>query len=121
MCTTWPTSTSRPGAGAATPHWSALARALTDAFGPDDVRARIAGTGFLVLAYGLEAAGRSAVVRRMEAQLDQPESLSLVGAQAALSFGWVSRPPGSPTSLEEHIARADRDMWEARSAAWNQH
>ena len=98
-----------------------LARALTDAFGPDDVRARIAGTGFLVLAYGLEATDRPQVVRRMEAQLDHPEALTLVGAQAALSFGWVSRPPGSETSLEDHIARADRDMWEARSTAWNEH
>jgi diguanylate cyclase (GGDEF)-like protein/PAS domain S-box-containing protein len=84
----------------------AVARALSDAFGPDDVVARIAGTVFLVLAYGLEA-------------LDQPDALTLVGAQAALSFGWVSRPPGSLTSLEEHIARADRDMWEARSASWS--
>ena len=65
---------------------------FTDAFGPDDARGRIAGTGFLVLAYGLEATERPQVVRRMEAQLDQPESLTLVGAKAALSFGWVSRP-----------------------------
>ncbi len=81
--------------------------------------ARIAATGFLVLAYGLEAAGRPAAVRRMEERLDHPESLSLVGAQVALSFGWVSRRPGSVTSLEEHIARADRDMWRKRSATPN--
>jgi diguanylate cyclase (GGDEF)-like protein/PAS domain S-box-containing protein len=97
-----------------------LAGALTHSFGPDDVVARIAATGFLVLAYGLEAADRSAAVRRMEARLDHPESLTLVGAQVALSFGWVSRRPGSPTSLEDHIARADRDMWRARSAAGNE-
>jgi diguanylate cyclase (GGDEF)-like protein/PAS domain S-box-containing protein len=95
-----------------------LARALTGAFGPDDVLARIAGTGFLVLAYALDAAARPQVVRRIEAQLDQPDTLSLVGAQAALSFGWVTRPPGSLTSLEDLIARADRDMFEAHSATW---
>jgi diguanylate cyclase (GGDEF)-like protein/PAS domain S-box-containing protein len=94
-----------------------LARALTEAFGPGDVVARIAATGFLVLASGLEASGRSAAVRRVEELLDHPESLSVVGAQVALSFGWVSRPPTSATSLEEHIARADRDMWQARTSA----
>jgi diguanylate cyclase (GGDEF)-like protein/PAS domain S-box-containing protein len=95
-----------------------LARALTGAFGPDDVLARIAGTGFLVLAYALDSATRPHVVRRVEAQLDQPDVLTLVGTQAALSFGWVTRPPGSETSLEHLIARADRDVWETRSAAW---
>jgi diguanylate cyclase (GGDEF)-like protein/PAS domain S-box-containing protein len=94
-----------------------LARALTQAFGPSDVVARVAATGFLVLASGLVATGRAAAVRRVEERLDQPESLTLVGAQVVLSFGWVSRTPGSPTSLEEHIARADRDMWQARTSA----
>jgi diguanylate cyclase (GGDEF)-like protein/PAS domain S-box-containing protein len=95
-----------------------LAGALAGAFGPDDVLARIAGTGFLVLAYALDSATRPRVVRRVEAQLDQPEVLTLVGTQAALSFGWVTRPPGSATSLERLIARADRDVWETRSATW---
>ena len=80
--------------------------------------ARIAGTGFLVLAYALDSATRPAVVRRVEARLDQPEVLTLVGTQAAVSFGWVTRPPGSATSLERLIARADRDVWETRSATW---
>jgi diguanylate cyclase (GGDEF)-like protein/PAS domain S-box-containing protein len=95
----------------------ALARALSVAFGPDDVLARIAGTGFLVLAYALDSATRPQVVRRVEAQLDEPGVLTL-GTQAALSFGWVTRPPGSATSLEHLMARADRDVWERRSAAW---
>jgi diguanylate cyclase (GGDEF)-like protein/PAS domain S-box-containing protein len=95
-----------------------LARALSATFGPDDVLARIAGTGFLVLAYALDSATRPQVVRRVEAQLDRPDVLTLVGTQAALSFGWVTRPPGSETSLEHLITRADRDVWEQRSATW---
>jgi diguanylate cyclase (GGDEF)-like protein/PAS domain S-box-containing protein len=95
-----------------------LAGALSGAFGPDDVVARIAGTGFLVLAYALDSTTRPQVVRRVEARLDQPDVLTLVGTQAALSFGWVTRPPGSGTSLEHLIARADRDVWETRSATW---
>ena len=91
-----------------------LARALSEAFGPDDVLARIAGTRFLVLAYDLDAGARSEAMRQIEAQLDRPHSLRLVGAQAALSFGWVSRRPGSDISLEDHIARADRAGREAR-------
>jgi diguanylate cyclase (GGDEF)-like protein/PAS domain S-box-containing protein len=96
----------------------ALARALSGAFEPDDVLARIAGTGFLVLAYALDSATRPQVVRRLETLLDQPDALSPVGARAALSFGWVTRPPGSETSLEDLIARADRNMLEGRSATW---
>ena len=96
----------------------ALARALSGAFEPDDVLARIAGTGFLVLAYALDSATRPQVVRRLETLLDQPNALSPVGARAALSFGWVTRPPGSETSLEDLIARADRNMLEGRSATW---
>jgi diguanylate cyclase (GGDEF)-like protein/PAS domain S-box-containing protein len=96
----------------------ALARALSGAFEPDDVLARIAGTGFLVLAYALDSATRSQVIRRLETLLDQPDALSPVGARAALSFGWVTRPPGSETSLEDLIARADRNMLEGRSATW---
>ncbi len=97
-----------------------LARALSDTFGPDDVLARIAGTRFLVLAYDLDSSARSEVVRQMEARLDRPHSLRLVGAQAALSFGWVSRWPGSETSLEDHIARADRAAREARHTTGDQ-
>ena len=96
----------------------ALARALSGAFEPDDVLARIAGTGFLVLAYALDSATRPQVVRRLENLLDQPDALSPVGARAALSFGWVTRPPGSETSLEDLIARADRNMLEGRGATW---
>ena len=83
--------------------------------------ARIAGTGFLVLAFGLEAADRPQWCGAWRRSSTTPRRSTLVGAQIALSFGWVSRPPGSETSLEDHIARADRDMWEARSAAWNEH
>ena len=46
--------------------------------------------------------------------VDQPDTRSLVGAQITLSFGWVTRPPGSETSLEDLVARADRNMLEGR-------
>ncbi len=95
-----------------------LAHALSRAFEPDDVLARIAGTVFLVLAYALDPATRPHLARRVEALLDQPDAPSLVGAKAALSFGWVTRPPGSETSLEHLIARADRNMLEGRGATW---
>jgi GGDEF domain-containing protein len=82
------------------------------------VLARIAGTVFLVLAYALDPATRPHLVRRVEALLDQPDAPSLVDAKAALSFGWVTRPPGSGTSLEDLIAQADRNMLEGRGATW---
>ena len=106
----------RLGRRAATPLWSAWPAPCPAPSNPTMCWPASPAPGSSSWPTRLDPATRPQVVRRVEALLDQPDALSLVGAQAALSFGWVTRPPGSETSLEDLIARADRNMLEGRGA-----
>jgi diguanylate cyclase (GGDEF)-like protein/PAS domain S-box-containing protein len=92
----------------------AVARALAVAFGPHDVLARVAGTGFVALAFGMDEADRLATEEQMHDHLGAPETVAFVGAEIDLSLGWVSRGADEHDSLEELIAQADRAMRAAR-------
>jgi diguanylate cyclase (GGDEF)-like protein/PAS domain S-box-containing protein len=94
----------------------AVARALSVAFGKNDVLARIGGTQFLVLAFNLRAADWTQLTARVRHHLSTPATTEFVGAEVRVSFGWTTRQAGDRTSLEELVARSDWAMLEAKEA-----
>jgi diguanylate cyclase (GGDEF)-like protein len=94
----------------------AVARALSVAFGRNDVLARIGGTQFLVLALNLREPDWTAIAGRIRHHLAAPGTTEFVGAEVRVSFGWTTRQVGDRSSLEELVARSDWAMLEAREA-----
>ena len=94
----------------------AVARALSVAFGKNDVLARIGGTQFLVLALNLGAPDWTGITARIRHHLATPDTAEFVGAEVRVSFGWTTRPAGDRSSLEDLVARSDWAMLEAREA-----
>jgi len=94
----------------------AVARALSVAFGKNDVLARVGGTQFLVLALTLQAPHWAGLTARIRHHLATPDTTEFVGAEVYVSFGWTTRQAGDPSSLEELVARSDWAMLEAKEA-----
>jgi diguanylate cyclase (GGDEF)-like protein/PAS domain S-box-containing protein len=94
----------------------AVARALSVAFGKNDVLARIGGTQFLALALNLRALDWAATTARIQRHLATADTVEFVGAEVRVSFGWTTRPAGDHASLGELVARSDWAMLEAREA-----
>jgi diguanylate cyclase (GGDEF)-like protein/PAS domain S-box-containing protein len=94
----------------------AVARALSVAFGKNDVLARIGGTQFLVLALNLREPDWTAIALRIRHHLAAPGTTQFIGAEVGVSFGWTTRRAGDGTSLEDLVARSDWAMLEAREA-----
>ena len=91
----------------------AVARALSVTFGKNDVKARIGGTQFMVLALHLAEPHYSALTARIRSHLDAPETRQFVGAVVEIRCGWATRLAGEGTSLEDLMARSDRAMLES--------
>jgi diguanylate cyclase (GGDEF)-like protein/PAS domain S-box-containing protein len=94
----------------------AVARALSVAFGKNDVLARIGGTQFLVLALNLRASDWTQLTARIRHHLSTPDTTEFIGAEVRVSFGWTTRQAGDRSSLEELVARSDWAMLEAKEA-----
>jgi diguanylate cyclase (GGDEF)-like protein/PAS domain S-box-containing protein len=92
----------------------AVARALAVAFRRNDLLARIGGTQFLAIAFGLTTTDRVGITARLHQHLADMETTAFVGEPVTVSLGWVTRRPGDPASLEQLVARSDWAMYEAR-------
>ena len=83
------------------------ARALTTAFGPDDVIARLGGGEFAVLNGGPPEGIRASILRAVE---DRNKITAERPFALELTIGAASLPVDDETTLDELIAAADADM-----------
>lgn len=93
-----------------------VARALGATFRKSDVVARIGGDEFLVLSMGLHESDRAAAETRLRRALADPQDIASVGRRMEVSLGWVTRPAGDRSSLDDLMAGADQVMYESRTA-----
>jgi diguanylate cyclase (GGDEF)-like protein len=93
----------------------AVAQALGEVLRRADTSARIGGDEFAALAFGVDAAGREVIDRRIHDYLGGPQAVAAVGRAVEVSIGWATRSPGQSTTVEDLLSAADAVMYQAKA------
>jgi diguanylate cyclase (GGDEF)-like protein len=95
------------------------ARVLTHVFRESDVIARVGGDEFAVFALLDENDGSTTITSRLQAGIDQFNSIAVPSLRLSMSIGIEELPSRSQVSLEELLWRADRAMYDRKRRGGN--
>jgi diguanylate cyclase (GGDEF)-like protein/PAS domain S-box-containing protein len=93
-----------------------MAGLLKDAFRDSDIIARMGGDEFVVLAIDLAGGKVGALARRLYEKAQARNARSDAGSPLSFSLGIARYDPDKPSSLQDLLALADREMYQNKTA-----
>ncbi len=91
-----------------------IAQILRQTFRESDIICRLGGDEFAVLALETTGRPREQIVRRLQAKIDSHNNTANRQYTIAVSVGMIHVDSGSTITLEELMAQADTEMYQAK-------